>query len=129
MKNRNNPLILIGRDNGRTYAFERSWFKPGGALHGANYFTDICVRGHSDKPSTRVRLMDNVYVYSGADDPDYLYYLLKKGMGEKFDALISEDEILFLHQFYTANGFTCMLPDVARASERIEMQKNKCVVV
>lgn len=126
--------------NRRVYPFEKSWGRDGGALFGANFFTDICMvrtvcaRGQGEdctfitQESTRVTQIgiDAWEIASIDTDPDFLLYMWKKGRGERFDFYIQENEIIFLHEFFRQNGFPMMLRDVERAAARLEKNKSQC---
>jgi hypothetical protein len=114
------------------YTFEKSWARAGGNLFGDNFLTDICTRGYisDDRTSVHVEVVDGDYVCSSIEtDPDFLLFLWKKGRGERFDFYITESEVLFLYEFYRANGFDCMLADIEAASDRLEKRKQfTCLV-
>lgn len=118
----------------RVYPFEKSWGRDGGALFGANFFTDICSVGRVEsaaRESTRVTQIgiDAWEIASIDTDPDFLLYMWKKGRGERFDFYIQEGEIIFLHEFFRRNGFPMMLYDVEKAAERLEKNKESTCVL
>jgi hypothetical protein len=126
------PIIRIKQTGGPVYTFEKSWARTGGNLFGDNFLTDICTRGciSGDRAAVHVEVIDGDYVCSSIEtDPDFLLFLWKKGRGERFDFYITESEVLFLYEFYRANGFNCMLVDIEAASDRLEKRKQfTCLV-
>ena len=104
------------------YIFEPDWARPGGNLYGENFLTDIAGGTISDRGLSIINSGTIWEVSSVETDPDFLFYLWKRGKGEEFYMYVSYEEILFLYSFYKLNGFEMMIDEIENSYKK---QKNK----
>jgi len=98
------------------YSFDPGWVHT--TLPGDHFLADIADGLPPRQTGTSI-YNDGIWTISSCEhDPDVLFYMWKRGTGSAVDIYMIESELLFLHQFYSKNGFNCLVDDVARAQKR-----------